>query len=260
MSFRVDGSQVQRSDHPSFGAPTGDVRISADGRFVAYDTWASLAPGDSTATGDWQLWVDTYVFDRVTRTTQPVSVGTNGQFIHGGNPEISANGRYVMFHLKENLYVRDRQNGTTTLVYGHVMGNTVMSANGQYAMTPSPGVHCFDQELVLIDFVDGSTERIDVTDDGEGAVQEDGMAYIMYDPAISDDGRYVAFKSHSWNLVPGLSQPRPSRAPSTTTSSTSTCGTARRSRPGCSCWDRTGRCRRRPSTTRWLAATAAWSV
>jgi hypothetical protein len=31
----------------------------------------------------------------------------------------------------------------------------------------------------------------------------------MYTPAVSADGRYVAFKSNAWNLIPGVTAPIP---------------------------------------------------
>jgi hypothetical protein len=210
VSLTQAGGQVPFSAYPDFDRGPGGAVISEDGRYVAYVTAAALAPGDGPG-DNWTLWYDTYVFDRVTRTTRPVSVTNSGQYLHAGNPDISANGRYVMFHstYNQNLYVRDLQNQTTTLVYEHDKGTAALSANGRFAVVASGGVGCFDDEVVVIDFTDGSTERVDVTDDGVGAAQEDESGYLIATPTISDDGRFVAFKSDAWNLMPGISQPAP---------------------------------------------------
>lgn len=105
------------------GSPTG--AISADGRFVAFTSWASnLVSGDGNETND------VFVRDRVAGTTRLVSVGLDGQV---GNREsvardISADGRYVLFDsVASNLvdgdtnglfdtFVRDRLAGTTERV------------------------------------------------------------------------------------------------------------------------------------------------
>jgi Tol biopolymer transport system component len=95
--------------------------VSADGRFVAFDSEASnLVAGDTNDT-----W-DVFVRDRRTKTTTLVSVsssGTQGDAA-SSHPSISANGRFVVFtSVATNLvrgetsgsmavYVRDLEAGT----------------------------------------------------------------------------------------------------------------------------------------------------
>jgi hypothetical protein len=85
----VDSSGTQGNDdsyHPS---------ISADGRFVAFHSYAtSLVTGDTN--GSW----DVFVHDRQTGTTARVSVHSAGTQCNGDSyyPSISADGRFVAFY------------------------------------------------------------------------------------------------------------------------------------------------------------------
>ena len=62
----------------------------------------------------------------------------------------------------------------------------------------------------------GTTERVSVSSGGAQGNSD------SFDPAISADGRFVAFKSGATNLVPG----------DTNGSATSSSATARRAQPG----------------------------
>ncbi|MDF3063479.1 MAG: hypothetical protein K0S06_3588 [Microvirga sp.] len=79
-------SNADQGDNQSY-----DPSISADGRYIAFSSDASnLVPDDTNGTSD------VFVFDRVTDTTERVSVGSNGG--QGSwQPSISADGRYVAF-------------------------------------------------------------------------------------------------------------------------------------------------------------------
>jgi hypothetical protein len=98
------------------GGSTGP-QISADGRFVAFDSGADdLVPDDDN------LSYDVFVRDRVSGSTERVSVGTGGE--QGGDdstdPSMSRNGRYIAFqsnaeefsnndaNISADAYVRDR--------------------------------------------------------------------------------------------------------------------------------------------------------
>jgi Tol biopolymer transport system component len=232
VSLREDGTEIQPIDFPvslppgvtdpgtrsydKYGYPLfTDVSISADGRYVAYSTYAALDPRLPSTIYDEN---DVYLYDRVLHTTELVSVDTAGNPLLGATrPTVSAHGRYVLFsggvvngHISPSVYVRDRVAGTTTLVYDaamYGMYGVTMSANGRFAVIPSRGPDCSTQELDVVDLQDGSVERVDVTDDGAGAAQYNQFATMTYQPAISGDGRYIAFKSNSWSLIPGMTGP-----------------------------------------------------
>jgi Tol biopolymer transport system component len=148
--------------------------MSPDGRFVAFDSEASnLVPGDTNTCSYWSAsCADVFVHDRETEQTSLISVasdGTQGNAESIG-PSISADGRYVAFESDaSNLVPGD----TNDCWYGN----------------------CSD--IFVHDRVTGQTSRVSVASDGTQG--EDGS----YQPAISADGRYVAFLSYAYNLVPG---------------------------------------------------------
>ena len=147
-----------------------DPSISADCRFVAYASFASnLVPGDTN--GAW----DVLVRDRAAGTTERVSVdslgaqadgNSGGTFGYQGNGvDMAVGGRYVAF-----------LSDATNLVAGDTNGRI---------------------DIFVHDRLSGATTRESV--DSAGIQGNDDSAW----PAISADGRYVAFSSAATNLVSG---------------------------------------------------------
>ncbi len=106
-------------------ADSGEGTISADGRFVAFDSLASnLVPFDGNAS------VDCFVRDRQTGTTERVSVDSSGHEADSfsDSPAIDAHGRVVAFSShatnlvpgdtngRYDVFVHDRQTGATERV------------------------------------------------------------------------------------------------------------------------------------------------
>jgi Tol biopolymer transport system component len=194
--------------------------ISADGRYVAFSSWArNLVPGDTNSKGD------IFVHDRQTGTTTRVSVASDGT---QGNSDswyslISADGRYVAFsswasnlvpddtNNYQDVFVHDRQTGLTARVSvasDGTQGNydsesRSISADGRYVAFESwasnlvPGDTNGSQDVFVHDRQTGITTRVSVASDG---TQGNGESY---EPSISADGRYIAFESGASNLVPG---------------------------------------------------------
>jgi Tol biopolymer transport system component len=85
------------SESSSGGAGNGDSRrpaLSADGRFVAFESWATnLVPGDTNNA------VDIFLRDLRTGTTEIVSLNASGKPGNGDSrdPRISDDGRFVLF-------------------------------------------------------------------------------------------------------------------------------------------------------------------
>jgi Periplasmic component of the Tol biopolymer transport system len=198
--------------------------ISADGRYVAFDSWAT-----NLVSGDTNDKPDVFVHDRQTGQTTRVSVSSDGtQANNGANyPSISADGRYVAFESSStnlvsgdtnsvtDIFVHDRQTGQTTRVSVSSDGtqanggpgwsgkNSSISADGRYV-----AFHSYADNLVSGDtnsatdiFVHdrqtGVTTRVSIASDG---TQANGFSSS---PSISADGRYVAFMSGATNLVSG---------------------------------------------------------
>jgi Tol biopolymer transport system component len=180
--------------------------ISADGRFVAFSSSAArLVPGDTNGASD------VFVHDRQSRTTERVSVETAERPRGGGsNPAISANGRFVAFEAGD-VFVYDRQTRITERVSVDSAGTggngqstrPALSADGRfvafvsYATNLVPGDTNGNYDVFVHDRQSRTTERVSV--DGAG---NQGNAYSA-EPALSGDGRFVAFASAATNLVPG---------------------------------------------------------
>jgi Tol biopolymer transport system component len=156
VSVATDGSQLGRaSDSP---------RLSTNGRFVAF---ASKSP--RLVAGDDNKSTDVFVRDRLTRTTEMVSVSSTGAL--GNAPSfpnaISGDGRFVVFTSAASTFVED---------------------------DVEPGLE-EALDVFLHDRQTGVTERISVNSDGEAALGP------SFDSAVSDDGRFVAFESGAANLA-----------------------------------------------------------
>src|SRR6185295_6291817 len=127
--------------------------VSADGRFVAFTSWATnLISGNTTAQ-------DAFVRDRQTGTTELVSVDSSGLEANGPTwvTSISTDGRYVVFesdatNLDPNdfnhtsdVFVRDRQASTTERVSldssnnegNAASGSGTISTDGRYVVFES---------------------------------------------------------------------------------------------------------------------------
>ena len=94
------GGTTSRVSVSSTGAQAGGdsgrdfPSVSADGRYVAFDSYAAnLVPGDTNGTSD------VFVRDLRAGTTSRVSVSSTGAQPNGrsGVPSVSADGRYVAF-------------------------------------------------------------------------------------------------------------------------------------------------------------------
>jgi Tol biopolymer transport system component len=215
-------SAGDQSDGPAYGAD-----LSADGRYVAfYSNGSGLVPGDTN--GRW----DSFVRDVVAGTTERVSVSTAGaesSCCDGLHPTISADGRYVAFlsqgrldpsinNNSQEIYIRDRVAGTTTLVRPTAEGglsNTGirfadLSADGRFVAFQSnsdnvvvPDQNGFIHDVFVKDLVTGMTRLVSQASDGTPGNRDSWM------PSISADGRYVAFHSWANNLVAGDTNTQP---------------------------------------------------
>ena len=168
VSVATDGTQGNRhSRYPS---------ISADGRYVAFQSWASnLVGSDTNGHGD------VFVHDLLTQQTERVSVASDGTQGNDNSeyPSISADGRYVAFTSNAS--------------------NLVPGDSNSYCDTDFDGV--FDDncpDILVHNRQTGQTERVSVATDG---TQGNDISRLY--PSISADGRYVAFESSASNLVPG---------------------------------------------------------
>jgi Tol biopolymer transport system component len=199
--------------------------ISADGRFVAFESRASnLDPAD----GDNVF--DVMVRDLQTSTTTLVSraSGVGGAKSDGESfwPAISSDGRFVAFHSTgsnldpadrdpmNDVYVRDLQTGTTTLVSraGGATGakgdgesdSPAISRDGRYVAFASTASNLdpSDSDSTVDVFVrDLETHTTTLVSRAAGESGAKGNADSFF-AALSGDGRFAAFTSFASNLHP----------------------------------------------------------
>ena len=213
VSAAADGSvSNSQSGHPS---------ISADGRYVAFDSFsADIVAGDTNDAND------VFVRDLVEGTTTLVSVDMMGGSADAGSgdPAISPDGRYVAFESAAtdivdgedersttDVFVRDLETGLTTVVSVDVDGGApdgesfspaiarggsrVAFWSGASDLVPDDS-NGFDDVFVR-DLETQTTERVSAALDGGDSDQH------SRDPDISADGDHVAFVSRANNLVDG---------------------------------------------------------
>ena len=185
--------------------------VSASGRYVAFDSFASNLPGSDAVR-------EVYVRDRATGKTKLVSKTSAGSFLDGEsyNASISGSGRHVAFesvadnlpgeHPQVNVYVHDRDTGRTKLVSKASDGtpadqpsfNPAVSGSGRFVAFASrpgtlPGEAGF-QQIYVRDRRTGKTRLVSRTSAG---VSGDNFSYV---PSISGSGRYISFHSDADNL------------------------------------------------------------
>jgi Tol biopolymer transport system component len=93
-------------------SPTYDGAISGNGRYIAFGSASSLAPGGTDGLGG------LFVRDLRTGTTNRISTSLRGGPIGSTHsaPVISADGRYIAFVAMYNVYLHDRRLDTTRLM------------------------------------------------------------------------------------------------------------------------------------------------
>ncbi|MGM9488828.1 hypothetical protein [Ideonella sp. YS5] len=185
--------------------------VSADGRYVAFSSYASnLMPGDPAS------YPDIYVKDTLTGQLVLASSSADGAWGNGSSggygsyTRLSADGRYVMFdstssNLVEGdqdgiseLFVKDLQTGKVECVDTDIHGNFLpgvaatgnLSADGRHVVFSTGQDVMYDGQdgpgsVYLRDLQTGELQRV-VPSGGEGQ---------YYPPAVSADGRFVVFSS-----------------------------------------------------------------
>lgn len=144
--------------------------LSANGRFVAFESAAS-----NLVPGDTNGLTDIFVRDLAGGTTRLVSVATNGANADGAStsPQLSADGRWVFFESRASNLVANDLNGVA--------------------------------DIFVRDLLTGTTALMSA--DATNAGPATGACEA---PAITPDGRFVAFVKHCTNTFPcgGLAESR----------------------------------------------------
>ena len=216
---RTTRVSVSTTGRQSNGESRG-AKISADGRFVAFYSFASnLVPGDSNAA------VDIFLHERASGTTTRISVGSDEAQANSDSlfPALSADARYVAFNSAASNLVAGDTNGWTDIFlrdrdswHNHqderrqqrhpreryerqacrIRGRPVCGLH-LLRLQPLPGNSNGTGDIFVRDRLAGTTSRVSIS---TGEAQGNGQSQ---EAAISATGRFVAFESEATNLVPG---------------------------------------------------------
>ncbi|MFJ2768214.1 TolB family protein [Streptomyces sp. NPDC087300] len=197
--FRFNGGTTDLVSEASGGA-AGHPSISADGRYVAYEQDG-----------------DVHVRDLDTGTVEKASVARDGGAADGASsaPSLSADGRRVAFESRAsdlapgdgnraaNVFVRDLDTGTTTLIEGPHRGDATTQASlakdgthVAYVAAPARGKGPAPA-VYLRELATGKPQLISV--DLKGGRNDRAAGH----PSVNEDGTVVAYDSASPDLVPG---------------------------------------------------------
>jgi Tol biopolymer transport system component len=213
---RVTGA-TERVNLDSSGAEADadgfDAVISADGRFVAFDSAATNLVANDTS------GIDVFVRDRQAGTTERVSVDSSGAESNGDCtlPSISGDGSRVAFvstasnlvagdlNGVQDAFVHDRGSGATERVSVDSSGAEANDRTFHVALSQDGKVAAFDTSATNLDAVDdsnplnvvvfahdratGATERVSVGSGGAPTSLDSTLG------SLSADGRMVAFAS-----------------------------------------------------------------
>jgi len=191
--------------------------ISADGRFVGFQSDAALVADDTNKK------TDVYVHDMGSGETTRISIGPGGAEGNAGSfsPSLSADGHLVAYwsnasdlvaddgNKTGDVFVFDRNDGTTTRVSVSEDGkegdgmssDPSISPDGRYVTYWSGATNLVPddtngkRDIFLIDRQSNTVTRVSVADDG---TQGDGDSFS---PNVAGGGGLVAFDSAARTLV-----------------------------------------------------------
>lgn len=216
---------------------SSDPSISGDGRFIAFASTANdLVSGDSNKS------LDVFVRDLQNGITTLISV--NSTNTGSGNkasssPLISADGRFVLFHsaatdlapgsyaTTDNLFIRDRQLGTTTALTTQGANSLVsMTSDGHYiafvgAFGASSNLFVWDTQASARIFTNApAITAIALSPNGRNFVYANSSGLYVVDPVANSSSSLLVtnhpglrsglrFSADSRFLVAGLSSGSP---------------------------------------------------
>lgn len=194
------------------------AHISADGRYVAFGSYASnLVEGDNNG------MTDIFLKDLQTGAITRVTTGMDGGDSNGESSDwgvVSAGGRYVAFESdasnlvagdnnnENDVFLKDMLTGTVRILSRAADGGGANEDSWVPFMSPDGRYIVFDSEasnLVAGDtngkddvfLFDTQTEALTLVSTSADGVQGNGHSL---NPVISNDGRFVAFRGYATNF------------------------------------------------------------
>lgn len=217
VSVATDGTQANNT--------SGDAAISADGRYVVFQSRAENLVSDDNNGSD-----DLFLHDLQVGTTTRVSVAFDGGNANSfsDSPSLSADGRFVTFrspasnlvegdlNFEQDIFVRDLQLGVTTRVSLSTDGTSVNSDGSRFPAISHGGMHVTflsdasnlaprdsntQSDVFLRDLATGTTALVSRRAPALASVSATGNSPDFGNIAVSDDGRFVVFQSNAKQLV-----------------------------------------------------------
>jgi Tol biopolymer transport system component len=212
------------SDSSQRNSDSGAGRVSADGRYVAFQTFAAFDPQDTNGVSD------VYLKDTLLGTTTWISKGINANpATHGGAllPAISGNGNVITWEANGTGHVAADTNGFNDIVVEDLTsgerrrvsvdsigrqsnGNSerpALSYDGRKIVFTSAAGNLVDsdtsfrKDVFMYNWNDRSVSRISVSETGAQISPYDSIA--THGSVMSADGRYVVFEAMSNGVVAG---------------------------------------------------------
>lgn len=198
---------------------SGEPSISADGRYVAFNSYA-----DNLVLDDNNGFIDIFVYDRLLGSTIRISTSSTNEEANGNSFEasISSDGCYVAFTSYATNLTLDTNNFADIFIHNMVSGTTErisvsntgeetnsnsfqpsVSGDGRFIAFGSNADNlvandtngCSD--IFVNDRVLSTITRVSISNDGEEG------NFTSLQPSISGDGNCIAFTSYADNLSPG---------------------------------------------------------
>ncbi len=220
----ITTGEILLVSHDALGQPANDTSgttldVSADGRFVAFDSWASnLVPGDTPST------LDVFLFDRFSGGISRVSKSSSGLAGNAASTDaaVSADGRHIAFSSwadnlvdndangQQDIFVHDSSTGLTRRVsqdpagFGGIAASHSpdISATGRFVAYSTRANNLVNEVLGVYHYIfvhDADTNE--TWHASKNSLGEFAHGDCSTRPAITPDGRYVAFASQAYNLA-----------------------------------------------------------
>ena len=226
---RNDGITKLISAAPNGEEGNGDSyfpAISGDGKSVAFESYSSnLVPNDKNG------FRDIFVWHAATNKIETVSVGEGGTEANAESiePSVSGDGNFIAFTSmasnisvtakgisNNNVFLRDMKNKTTVMISidpfakkgGGGSKPSISYDGSRIAFYSSVATLVANDkngiwDIFLWDKNEPLLKRVSLTADGKERNQGSESANRIVAPAISGNGRYIAFSTTADNMVAG---------------------------------------------------------
>lgn len=193
--------------------------ISGDGRYIVFASDGPNVMSATSTTNVSHFYIRDWQTGAIERITNPMDGGDPGVLAISPSYDAqyiaySADGGNIVPNDTNNaldIFLYNRQTGTTTLVSKSLSGSSGNGPSNQPQITPSgnyivfmsfasdlvPGDTNNVEDIFLYETATGNIQRVSVSENGQEANGKNR------EPAICEGGRYVAWTSSATNLIAG---------------------------------------------------------